>query len=878
MTDGDLTAVVRDWGLRSLSDPELNGDPAHDPETYWRTGFSFPAVRAGYAYPREAVVADLTAALADGGSRLLVGRAGAGKSTLCKLVARRWHGDRGPVYYADGDVVLGSGDPEVVAEALSRVDGQPLVVVEDALDPDRDAAVALVEALPEGEATALLETRRATVENLADRRPGEREDLVERVQRLRGDAMTDYELPGIDAEECVRIVEYYRELTGEEVVRSPEAIFREVRSARSVGGDEMVHLCYLLCDAGEDGDSGLERAVERAYERYEGMSAPAAGSDAPVGAVALAVGVCNAAGLPVRAELLHAVGPDHDAIDRAVAALTDDLLFERDDGPGYRTNHQLWSALYVRHAVVDADDGRGRRRFADCVNALLGIADEGVRREIERWLAEHGEAGADRDAADGERLVGPGIDADAPGWTVPLGDLVDRIGELGVRWPVLAPAFGTVDDDPIDLPDQCSPTTEARLLRYRGRAHALAGDLEAARGEFEGALELVERADAPAELVAKSRVRYHNDVGELDLELGDVEAAAEHFRRALEDARSVRYRRGEARSLGNLGDVARRRGDLEAATDRYRSSLETHRSVGDHQAVAESYKRLGVLAYRQGDLDDALDAYERAMAIYRDLGDKRGESDCLNNVGVVHQIRGEYDAATRHHEESMAVSRRIGEPLGVAKSRNNLGIVALNGGDPESAAEHFRESLEIKRDVGDRESIANSLGNLGRVARERGDYEAAERHHRESLEIYREVGQANERARARLNLGNLYVESDRPDEAREQFRAALEEYEDVGNELGVATCHHELGELARDRGKSGTALDHLQRAVELYVAHGDGDDWPAAALAAVELAEELSEPDRLAAVCETIAPELEAASGDGESGEAVEALRDRCGD
>lgn len=175
--------TVEEWGIAPLSEHELHRDPSHDPETYWRTGFSLPAVGAGYAYPRESVVTDLTASLADGEHRLLVGRAGAGKSTVCKLVADRWYDRRGPVYYADGGTALGGVDPDSVAAAVGRDGGHALVVVEDALDPDREAAFALVEALPErDDLSVLLETRRATVENLAERRSAERGADVDRVR------------------------------------------------------------------------------------------------------------------------------------------------------------------------------------------------------------------------------------------------------------------------------------------------------------------------------------------------------------------------------------------------------------------------------------------------------------------------------------------------------------------------------------------------------------------------------------------------------------------------------------------------------------------------------------------------------------------------
>jgi len=106
-------------GFVSLDDEVL--DRAGDPTGPLRATPSFAEVDAGYVLDRTAVrdgsrrsIADrLVEGLAAGDDHALVGPAGSGKSTVCRLAAVRWYrSGRGPVLYRAGD----EGEPFAAAD------------------------------------------------------------------------------------------------------------------------------------------------------------------------------------------------------------------------------------------------------------------------------------------------------------------------------------------------------------------------------------------------------------------------------------------------------------------------------------------------------------------------------------------------------------------------------------------------------------------------------------------------------------------------------------------------------------------------------------------------------------------------------------------
>ncbi len=807
------------------------------PGAYWRTGFTLAAVDARYAFERPAEVEPLLVDLGED-DVAVVGAPGAGKSTVCKAVACRWHDDRGPVFYADAP---DADEPvEALADRLDAADGRALVVLENAVEDGGSLASALLDlSVAREDVSVLLEVHRPAADE-----PGDADATVAR--ELLATAAT-HELPALDREAFEAAVEHFEAVTGDAVVEPATALFDDIRE-RGVAGNELLHLAHRVS---ADGESSFRRTVQREYERC------AAAPD-PVADLALLVNLLNAADVPLYSELLFAVDAPNEAVDEAVGWLLDGVLFRREGRPAFASYHRLWSALFLERFLERDDDPH--ERFADAVGAVLRTMDPDERERLWTWVLDHATHGPADESPGEEGGSGDILRSDARTSATAVGTtarVVEQVFAIGTRWPDLAPLFGTSERDALPLAEHCSTVTRTRAVSTRGRMYFDRGDLETALREFEHAQRLLETADDVSRRLAdRFRVDYFVDRGRVAVRRGEFDRAESCYRAAHEMATDLGDRRGRARAHMHLGVTAIKSGDLAAAVAHLAAGDRLFRECDDAFGVAKSLGRLGVVRMHRGELDAATDALERAIERFQRLGDRMNVARYRNNLGIVSMSKGDYDTAATHYRQSLRMNRESGNRAGVAKNnlnlgnlsmkrdddetarrhvqealsvarslgdrdteataRNNLGVLAADRGDLEAAVSYFRQSLDICRTTGNRRGEARALNNLGDVARERGDLDEAESYHRESLEIRRETGEAEGRANCHRMLGRCALARDDLDAAADQLRAALDRYAELGDDVERAQTLRLLARVARERGDVDAALERLAESVALF--------------------------------------------------------------
>jgi len=150
---------------------------------------------------------------------------------------------------------------------------------------------------------------------------------------------------------------------------------------------------------------------------------------------------------------------------------------------------------------------------------------------------------------------------------------------------------------------------------HNGQTFSLLASALLARHDFVGALRVAQRADS----VEPGIAAHIALIGEIELELGDYDAAARHFASLHFDGDqfTVAARVARWRELTGHADAARRL--LHAAIARV-----DHRDDLPREQVAWFHYRLGELELRTGNLDAAEAAYRAGLGIfasdYRILG------------------------------------------------------------------------------------------------------------------------------------------------------------------------------------------------------------------------------------------------------------------
>jgi tetratricopeptide (TPR) repeat protein/transcriptional regulator with XRE-family HTH domain len=292
---------------------------------------------------------------------------------------------------------------------------------------------------------------------------------------------------------------------------------------------------------------------------------------------------------------------------------------------------------------------------------------------------------------------------------------------------------------------------------------------------------------------------------------------------AVQAARHLGDRPGEADALDNLGDARWLTGDYPGAAEVLEEALRIHRDIGDRLGQAKALTDLGAVRRVAGDYPGAARDLEEALGIYGDLGDRRGQARARTILGDVRWMAADYPGAARDLAEALDIYRDLGDRLGQGNAFSHLGEVRRMAGDYPGAARAYEEALGLYRGLGYRLGQGNALNRLGLLRRLAGDYPGAARNAEEALGIYRDIGNRRGQASVILNLGEMRrLAADYPGAAR-NLAEALDIYRDLGDRGGEVEVLNKSGTLHRVCGDLGQAVAIHQQALDL--ARQIGSAW-----------------------------------------------------
>jgi DNA-binding SARP family transcriptional activator/Tfp pilus assembly protein PilF len=235
------------------------------------------------------------------------------------------------------------------------------------------------------------------------------------------------------------------------------------------------------------------------------------------------------------------------------------------------------------------------------------------------------------------------------------------------------------------------PEGERLLLPYFSMSLGAMGLHEAER-----AFEQLDRSLKGAELQDRrlSMAVIHENAGIIHLRAGQIDAAVDRLRRALDlyretasDLRAVNAIQALARALLAQGDVqeAQHYGELALS----------HAIEGRDRWAAECYDHLGVLAVLRAEWTNAATSFERALAIHETVGDLADMADSLTGLGTVAELRGEWSRAERFYRRAIAIADQMDPSPEQIWPRRQLARVLMRRGSLAEANESLTRALAL---------------------------------------------------------------------------------------------------------------------------------------------------------------------------------------
>ncbi|MGV9680524.1 ATP-binding protein [Nocardia sp. NPDC003482] len=464
-------------------------------------------------------------------------------------------------------------------------------------------------------------------------------------------------------------------------------------------------------------------------------------------------------------------------------------------------------SLYTDHLLDEP--ARGRYRLHDLL------------REYSRALAAEeapaDRAGAQRRLLDYYQHTATAADRWLARWTHPTadpyGDPPDRIPLRAFANEIEALEWMRLErENLLACLDETAARDPARMICLTG----LLASLLDSDGPWPLARQLHRRAVEAARRVGDrlGEADALNNLGAAHWRAGDYNPAIERFEVALGLYRGLDNPLGEANALNNLGNVHEDTGDYSGAAQLHQQALTLYHRLGNRLGEANALNNLGNVREETGDYHEAADLHRQALTLYHQLGHRLGKANALNNLGIVRTRTGLHAEAVDLHRQALALYQRLGNRLGAANALTNLGIVRTHTGLHAEAVDLYRQALALYHQLGNRLGEASVLNNLGIVRTRTGLHDEAIELHRKALTIYHQLGNRLGEAYALNNLGTVYTRSGSRLEAIVFLRRALLMFRRLGNRRGAAEVCVDIGKLLLATGAPDQALRMFTEAVD----------------------------------------------------------------
>ncbi len=217
---------------------------------------------------------------------------------------------------------------------------------------------------------------------------------------------------------------------------------------------------------------------------------------------------------------------------------------------------------------------------------------------------------------------------------------------------------------------------------------------------------------------------------------------------ALDSARRVGNRRGEAWILTSLGEALGITGDSEGIGC-LEQALAISREVGDVMGETRAANNLAGVYLRVDRTEEALDLLHLALSLKRELGHRFGEGVALENLGDVLLRLDRADEAINYLEQARRTFAEIKEADGVGYAMYTLARCYLSLKEDAEALDCLRQALASHQTSGNRQRQAVTLRLLGRTLAQAGLAAEAHESWTQAAAIFDDLGASVQAAEVR---------------------------------------------------------------------------------------------------------------------------------
>lgn len=334
----------------------------------------------------------------------------------------------------------------------------------------------------------------------------------------------------------------------------------------------------------------------------------------------------------------------------------------------------------------------------------------------------------------------------------------------------------------------------------------------------------------------RGEAKIYIGLGGLSVYQGLLDDALQYFNRALGMVQKLKDKstediKNEIAIYGNIGQVYQALDKYDKAVEYYKQAIEKAKEIGYKRGEADNLYHLASVFQTKGEVEQAVKNYESAKSIYFESENKKGTADCLREIGNIYRKLSDYTTALEYLHQSLEFLREVkGKEeyiLGEAELFNYLGRLYLELGKFKQALSNFSEANKIFKKMVEREGLITTLENIAEVYLNLGNYDTTLYFYNKAKELIK-----GELAEAHFynNFGVLYERMKNYTEALKNYRFAQKFFTSLNDSIGIARALCNISNLSVFNKDYRTAIENYKIALSI-IKKTKRRDWQASLLA-----------------------------------------------
>ena len=200
-------------------------------------------------------------------------------------------------------------------------------------------------------------------------------------------------------------------------------------------------------------------------------------------------------------------------------------------------------------------------------------------------------------------------------------------------------------------------------------------------------------------------------------------------------------------------------GDLQAALESYRKGAEIARAIGYTAGEGSIILAIADTYAASNNFASAIEYYRKSIAILRKVKDELALATAINNAGDTFLNNKFYDSALVYFEESQTLFKKLNYEQAIAYTIGNIGMVYAHLGRPDVAENQINQAIQILEQREDYSPICIYLMSICDIYVEKGREQEAINYAERSLAIAQKYGLKMQISSANRKLAELYERS-----------------------------------------------------------------------------------------------------------------------